>query len=165
MHRLSLLFALVLLACARPAPAPQGGPYRPVEAPIYSNAVLDPARLVGDWQQVAGFGAAACAPGQVSIRETGAGLGIHYRLCQSGSAVAAAGPMVPVGPGRFDVPGQPGPWWVLWADADDRTLVIGTPGGEIGFILNRGDFPPDRLAAAKEILDWNGYDLGRLHVY
>lgn len=165
MHRLTVLLALVLAACAAPAPEPQGGPYRPPAAPIYSNAVLDPARLEGDWRQVAGFGAAACAPGQVSIRAQGAGLHIRYRLCQQGRERAGAGPMLPAGPGRFEVPGQPGPWWVLWADADDRTLVIGTPGGEIGFILDRGEIPADRLVAAHEILDWNGYDLRRLHVY
>jgi apolipoprotein D and lipocalin family protein len=54
---------------------------------------------------------------------------------------------------------------VLWADADYRTLVIGTPDGSFGFILNRGGFPADRLKAAREILAWNGYDLTQLVVY
>ena len=54
-------------------------------------------------------------------------------------------------------------WWVLWVDADYRTLAVGTPDGRFGFILNRdGALPPDRLAAAREILEWNGYDLARL---
>ena len=47
-----------------------------------------------------------------------------------------------------------------------RTLVIGTPSGEMGFILNRdGRLPADRLAAAREILEWNGYDLERLQTF
>jgi apolipoprotein D and lipocalin family protein len=54
-------------------------------------------------------------------------------------------------------------WWVLWVDADYRTLVVGTPSGSFGIILNRtADLPPDRLAAARDVLAWNGYDLTRL---
>lgn len=133
---------------------------------MYSNAVLDPSRLVGRWVQVADFATAsnACKPGGVEISRA-QGLQVAYRLCLSGAQVQGAGVMQPDGPGRFVVPGQPGPWWVLWADADYRTLVIGTPNGRLGFILNRdGALPADRLAAAREILDWNGYDLTRLRM-
>jgi len=144
------------------------GRYRDVAKPIYSNAQLDPQRLVGRWVQVAAFGpeASACKPGGVDITKAATGLKVVYRLCQSGSDIRGAGPMQPVGPGRFAVQNQPVPWWVLWADVDDRTLVIGTPSGQLGFILNRdGALPADRLAAAREILDWNGYDLARLQVF
>lgn len=139
--------------------------YRDAAKPIYSNAQLDPARLVGRWAQVADFGpeADACKPGGVDIMAAGSGLKLTYRLCQSGVDIRGAGAMTPAGPGRFAVQNQPGPWWVLWADVDYRTLVIGTPSGQIGFILNRdGALPADRLAAAREILDWNGYDLTQL---
>ena len=157
---------LLLSACAAAPLVPQGGPFRPADAPIYSNAVLDVPRLAGEWQQVAGFGPTGdCGPGQATISGGAAGLRVAYRLCQGGVMVADAGAMAPAGPGRFEVPGQPGPWWVLWADADYRTLVIGTPKGDFGFILNRGAFPSDRLVAAKDILDWNGYDLAKLTVY
>lgn len=156
---------LLLAACAKLAPEPQSGNYRPAAGPIYSNAVLDVTRLAGDWQQVAGFGPGCQATGRASIAPGASGLRIRYDLCQAGVMVTDAGGMQPVGPGRFAVPGQPGPWWVLWADADYRTLVIGTPDGSLGFILNRGAFPSDRLVAAKDILDWNGYDLGQLTVY
>ena len=48
--------------------------------------------------------------------------------------------------------------WVLWADADYRTLVIGTPSGRFGFVLNReAVLPPDRLLAVQDILRFNGY--------
>jgi apolipoprotein D and lipocalin family protein len=54
-------------------------------------------------------------------------------------------------------------WWLLWVDADLRTLVIGTPAGQFGMILNRDPvLPPDRAAAARDILAWAGYDLRRL---
>ncbi len=134
---------------------------------MYSNAVLEPSRLVGRWVQVADFStkSGSCAPGGVEVSKAAMGLAVAYRLCLSGNVVQGSGAMVPDGPGRFGVPGQPGPWWVLWADADYRTLVIGTPNGRLGFILNRdGALPPDRLVAAREILDWNGYDLRRLQM-
>ena len=49
----ALGLVLLLSACAAAPLVPQGGPFRPAEAPIYSNAVLDVPRLAGEWQQVA----------------------------------------------------------------------------------------------------------------
>lgn len=73
--------------------------------------------------------------------------------------------MVATKPGRFDLQGI-GPLWVLWADADNRTVVLGTPSGAYGFILNRDpSLPSDRLNAARDILAFNGYDVGKLDVY
>jgi apolipoprotein D and lipocalin family protein len=162
-----LIWLVLALAACTPTTTPVAlGRYRAPDAPIYSNAVLDLSRLQGRWQQVADFAnkATDCAPGGVDVSARN-GLQVTYRLCLSGQQIAGAGAMRPTGPGRFEVPGQPGPWWVLWADADYRTLVIGTPSGQLGFILNRdGALPPDRLAAAREILDWNGYDLTRLRL-
>lgn len=164
MYRMMVL--LLLAACAAPQKTVTLGRYRAPDAPIYSNAVLEVARLAGSWNQVATFGETkACKPGQAEITQSGGGLAIDYRICQSGNDMQGAGVMQPVGPGRFQVPGQPAPWWVLWADVDYRTLVIGSPDGRVGFILNRGGFPPDRVKAAREILDFNGYDLKRLVVY
>lgn len=168
MHRLSRAAALVLSVsllsnCVTKPPTPTGQ-YRDASAQIYSSAVLQPSRMAGRWQQVAGFGPqSGCKPGGVEISGK-AQLTAVWRLCLSGVEAKGAAPMLPTGPGRFDVAGQA--WWVLWADTDYRTLVIGTPSGGFGFILNRdARLPPDRLAAAKEILDWNGYDVDKLQVY
>ena len=69
------------------------------------------------------------------------------------------------GPGRFRISGLNEELWVLWADGDYRTLVFGTPSGNLGFILNRGGaISEDRVIAAREILDWNGYDLTALRL-
>ena len=161
-----LIAILLLAACAAPQKTVTMGRYRAADAPIYSNAVLEEPRLAGRWQQVATFGeAGSCKPGSAEITQTPSGMNIDYRLCQSGNDMQGAGPMQPVGPGRFQVPGQPAPWWVLWADVDYRTLVIGSPDGRVGFIINRGGFPADRIIAAREILDFNGYDLKRLVIY
>lgn len=167
MHRLRFpaplapLALLAVLAACTPAPVALQGGFRPAAAPIYSTVQLDAGRLAGDWRQVAGFGVpAGCRPGGATIRGTGA-LSAAFRLCLSGTEWQGSGAMQPAGPGRFVVAGRP--WWVLWADADYRTLVIGTPDGSFGFVLDRsGGISADRMKAAREILDWNGYDLSRL---
>lgn len=159
-----LIAVLLLSACVASPKTPEIGAFRKAGAPIYSSAVLQADRLEGRWVQVAGFGPEGCKPGGAEFSKTAQGMQIAYRLCGAGAA-QGAGALKPVGPGRFAVPGQPGPWWVLWADGDYRTLVIGTPDGSLGYVLNRGRFPSDRLKAARDILEWNGYDLGQMVVY
>lgn len=163
-----LLLILLLAACAPQATRIDG--FRS-QGPIYSNAVLDLTTLAGRWTQVAAFsatGAAGCAPGVAEFTAAPGGLILSGRLCLNGTNLSYRGPMAFTGPGRLTPAARaPRPldreWWVLWADTDLRTLVIGTPDGSFGFILNRGGaLPADRLVAAREILDWNGYDIGRL---
>lgn len=49
-------------------------------------------------------------------------------------------------------------YWILWADADRRTMAIGTPDGTFGFILDRErEGGEDRIAAARDIMEWMGY--------
>lgn len=164
MHRLiAFAAALCLFGCVAKMPNQVQGHYREASAPMYSSAVLDRSRLVGRWKQVAAFGpkGAACRPGGVDIKG-GASLAASFRLCLSGADQKGAGPMQPIGPGRFGIAGQE--WWILWADGDYRTLVIGTPSGGFGFVLNRGGaISADRMKAAREILEWNGYDLRQFH--
>lgn len=157
------IIALLLLAgCA--AGGPTGG-LRATNAAIYSSAVLEPGRMVGRWQQVGDFaqpGTAACKPGGAEILQGPNGLRVAARLCLAGKSTALSGALTPAGPGRFALAGQP-VWWVLWADSGYRSLVIGTPSGAFGFVLDRGaTLPPDRMGAAREVLDWNGYDLTKM---
>lgn len=162
-----LLTALVLLAACTPTTTRLDG-FR-AKGPIYSNAVLDMTTITGRWTQVAAFSArrGTCRPGGAEIARGATGLTLAARLCLNGREVTASGPLAITGPGRVTPAKAAQPldreWWLLWADADLRTLVIGTPDGSFGFILNRGGpLPPDRLTAAREILDWNGYDTARL---
>lgn len=171
MRRLSLAFCVGIAACA-PKSDPDGGSFRAVAAPIYSNAVFDLARIEGQWHQVAAFAgptATACRSGEAVFSPKAGGMQASYDLCLSGQTVEGAGVVNLTGPGRFAVSGSGGTaqdWWVLWVDEGYRTLVIGTPSGAFGFILNRGKaLPSDRLAAAREVLDFNGYDVGRLTSY
>lgn len=150
-----LVWVLALAACAARPVAVE--PVRDVSRQVYSIAGFDPARLAGDWVQVAGF-AAACSGGALRVAAV-----VSYDLClpsgrASGRALASAVP------GRFET--ADGALWVLWADADDRTLVLGGPDGRIGAVLNRGaEIPSDRMTAARDILTFNGYDVTRLVAY
>lgn len=167
MYRLiAVLLALALAGCAARAPAPQAG-FRKAGAPIYSIAGFDPARLPGRWAEVASFAPAGtrCRPGGVEITPGAAGLTASGRLCRAGAEVTRQGALTPTGPGRLTLAGEAEPLWVIWVDTDYRTLVIGTPSGRFGHILNRGGaLAPDRMAAAREILDWNGYDVTQLRL-
>jgi apolipoprotein D and lipocalin family protein len=165
MTALILLAAIMLLAgCAAGVTTLPG--YRQAAVPIYSNAVIAPADLAGDWTQVAGFAAGpGCDAGAVRIVPQGTGLAVAGRLCLGGDAVDVGGVYAVTGPGRIRQGTGP-EWWVIWADTNLRTLAIGTPDGRFGFILNKGaDLPGDRLRAAREVFDFNGYDVARLRVF
>lgn len=101
----------------------------------------------------------ALSPGLLSVVNT----------CRDGSGAVTErieGTAEIVGPGRLEVrfPSVArADYWVLWVDEGYRTAVVGMPSGRAGWILNREpQIPPDRLAAAREVLDFNGYDLSRL---
>lgn len=170
MLRLIICLFAFLAACA-PRGTADGGIYRVTSSPIYSNAAFDLARLDGTWNQVAAFAGPsqnACNPGAAEFRTTSGGMRVRYALCLSGRDVAGAGAIATTGPGRFAVSGRDGigqDWWVLWVDEGYRTMAIGNPSGTFGFILNRGRaLPSDRLQAAREVFDFNGYDTGKLVV-
>lgn len=174
MYRLIFATLLLLAACGGGREPDRRITFRDRAVPIYSNAVMTMGQLQGDWQQVAAFtaGRGGCAPGQVRFgAPQGAAIPLQADLCLNGAPARVAGLAQAPVPGRLIPPGAEGPgigqpWWVLWADVDLRTLVIGTPSGEMGFILNRGGpLPQDRLVAAREILEWNGYDLNRLQLF
>ena len=102
---------------------------------------------------------------EVRFASGSTGLRIDAVVCLAGQPATLAGELTQIGPGRFALPGLADPLWVLWADTDVRTIVIGTPSGRFGMILNReAHLPPDRMTAAREVLAWNGYDLDRLHL-
>ena len=167
--------ALTLTACAPRPPLPES--FRDAGAGLYSNAVLDPARIAGDWVQVAAFmppNAEACPPGKLRLTQT---TDTTYQaeadLClpslPRGTTRFAGLAEMPV-PGRItlsgaDPDGLGQPWWIVWVDVDYRTMAIATPSGRFGFILNRdGRLPADRQTAAREVFDWGGYDLTKLRL-
>ncbi|MCR8723668.1 lipocalin family protein [Frigidibacter sp. ROC022] len=149
---------LLVSACGFPGNGPHGSPRDP-DVPISSIALFEQSRLEGDWREVAGYPRGSAAAGV-------------YRITSGGAAISGPGRYLPVrgraplrrvGPGRLEVGREV--LWVLWVDADYRTLVLGSPDGQIGAVLNRGGpISSDRLEAARRVLDFNGYDLSRLEV-
>ena len=170
----ALPLILLLGACANTTPvSPFLQSYRDAGVPIASKADLDPARLAGRWYEIASYpvpfardcaGATAdYAPrpdGTIALRNTC--LGADGTVLRAIDGIAR-----PTGPGRLRVrlDGVPfgAPLWILWTDADYRVAVMGQPDGRAGWILARERaLRPDLKRAAREVLDFNGYDLSRL---
>ncbi|WP_341862771.1 lipocalin family protein [Gymnodinialimonas sp. 57CJ19] len=151
-----------------------GPSYRDESVTIASSANFDATRYVGRWYEVARYpnpfqedcpGAIADyalsdVPGVLTVTNT----------CLDASGQPSdtiTGSATDEGLGRLSVrlQGVPvaAPYWVLWVDEGYRTAVVGNPDGRVGWILNRDpDIPADRLTAAREVLDFNGYDLAQL---
>lgn len=161
----ALALAALLAACGRtPEPAPA---LRDTARPMYSSTSLDIGQLDGIWQQrgtVGGTG--SCSPGGLDLHLASEGVTGSWILCLGDDRRTGQGAVVATGPGRFTLPGLDDPVWVLWTDADNRTLVLGTPSGAFGLVLDRkGDIPDDRRKAAADVLAWNGYDAGLLRFW
>ncbi len=149
--------------------------YRDTTVPIASKALFEPARYLGTWYEVARFPVpfeAGCVGVTAEYGAIAENLISVKNTCrrEDGSIKSIIeGEAAIVGPGRLkvsfpSVPFGAADYWVLWVDEGYRTAVVGAPNGRSGWILNRDpDIPSDRLAAAKEILDFNGYDLSRLY--
>lgn len=170
MRQLNLALLLILAAClAACAPPPELASYRRVDANIYSRAAFDPAQMAGSWHEVAGFydpAVSGCSVGLTKVAALpGGGLRLGFDQCAGLGArtveaarAGAAGRFRPALKGRLAEP-----WWVLWVDEDYRAMLIGTPSGHFGAILSRTlPMRPDLFEAARQILDFNGYDLARL---
>lgn len=165
MHRVILALMMAVSACA--APAPPTIVFRAASVPIYSAAAFQPPQIAGRWNQVAGYQATArgkCAAGGLEFRPAPGGLAVDGVLCLNGVERPVSGLATPNGPGRLAMEGQED-WWILWVDSGYRTLAIGTPSGRFGFVLDRGAAAGDRLAAAREIFDFNGYVAGALRAF
>lgn len=162
--RLFAFFALVLLTAC-------GSTYRDREAPITSMAIFEPERYAGLWYEVASFPTpfqSGCTNTQADYGITDDGtLSVRNSCFRNGELSVIEGSARVVGPGRLEVrlDGVPfaADYWVLWVDDGYRTAVVGTPSGRAGWVLNRDPkIPADRLAAAEEVLRFNGYDVSQL---
>jgi apolipoprotein D and lipocalin family protein len=157
------LLCLLLTACV--------STYRDTDVGITSMAVFDPERYAGLWYEVASYPTPfqqGCTNTQAdyALKDDGT-LGVRNACFRDGSLSVIEGTATVSGPGRLKVrlDGVPfaADYWVLWVDEGYRTAVVGTPSGRAGWVLNREpSIPADRLAAAEEVLRFNGYDVGQL---
>ena len=165
MRQVMVAGLLLLAACGAKAPAPTGS-IRDPKVMITSAALFDPARFGGDWQ-VAMSATPRCGGAQQSWRWDGRGA---YALsgvdCTGAVPAVLQGRAVLTGPGGRMAPDKGygrEPIWVLWVDQDYRVAALGTPSGAWAVVLVRpGKGRGDLLAAAREVLDFNGYDLSRI---
>ena len=129
---------------------------------ISSAAAFDPLRFQGRWYEVAGFHSGKCAVGAVTFaKQVGPVMNVTEGPCEGVKPRQYQAAIS--GPGRLSPSDGSAPLWVLWVDEGYRTAVIGTPSGSFGYVLNRTrDIPADRVKAAREVLDFNGYDTAKL---
>lgn len=180
MRALVFAAAVALTACV---PGPDGGPavplfavYRDTTVPIASKALFEPDRYLGLWYEVARYPnvfqrGCVNVTAVYGLRDDGLISVLNSCGSADGEPVRTIdGTAEIVGPGRLvvrfaSVPFVAGDYWVLWVDEGYRTAVVGNPDGTSGWILNRDPvIPVDRLNAAREILDFNGYDLSQLEM-
>ncbi|KZY46614.1 hypothetical protein A3731_09165 [Roseovarius sp. HI0049] len=149
----------MLVACST---GPETGTIRDPDARISSQVNVTADRLAGDWHIRTGWPGTSDLVGTLSLAQSGNAL----TLTLTGTAVK--GPveatLTPLGQGRFRAGNTEtfgdSPLWVLWMDADNRTAAIGTPDGRYGWIMDRtATGGADRITAAREIMEWMGYDL------
>ena len=154
------------------APAPTLPVFRAMSAPIASQTDVTAARMAGEWV----------------IRQTFSGptgpRALRFMLSDKGDLFFSEVSgfcdndicaetetlylMEPVGPGRWKTQSPSGTLpdedlWVMWMDFDSRTAAIGNPSGEFGWIMDKNPTGGgDRITAARDIMEWFGYDLSRL---
>ncbi len=145
--------AFGLLACTQtPVPNVQIGLRNPT-VPLGGTSRFDRNRFAGDWQTVACLG--SC---ENVVRYVVATDGVFLRETADKSTpylISAPGVLRPMGGGETLV--------VMWVDEGFRTAAVGDADGRWAAILNRSRKPAaDRIQAATEILDFNGWDVSQL---
>lgn len=169
---LGLAIALLLAGCdAALDRAPEGRTsYRNQATPIGVTSRFDAARFGGLWQ------VRAVLPETETFQELAlveSAAGAHLRIAadacdQAGICGRVAETLATrrEGKGRYIVTMLDGVQrrvWVLWVDEGFRTAVLGNPEGTFAWIIDRKrSGGGDRIAAAREILDFNGYDVTQL---
>lgn len=168
------LCCAALTACApEPAQKPPADVFRNTGAQIASQTDVTAERMAGGWYIRQRFASEAGPVYRMSLVALPGGVLEMSELigdcvddmCNEQEIVVL---LRPAGPGRWVADGpQPllpeGELWVMWMDYDSRTAAIGTPSGEFGWIMDKNPRGGgDRITAARDIMDWFGYNLRRL---
>ncbi|MGC1495869.1 MAG: lipocalin family protein [Sulfitobacter sp.] len=161
------VLALGMAACSAPASKPGNG-YRDTSALIGATSRFALGRFAGAWtvreyfpteQRLNNFDVILESGGTFTWVETTG----QASLGQDAEQNATLGTIT--GQGRFRLDWDDKDYWILWVDEGFRTAVIGTPNGQFGYIVDRSRTGgADRIKAAREILDFNGYDVSKLRV-
>jgi apolipoprotein D and lipocalin family protein len=169
MKIVALAAALALSACAPFLPS-----NRWVGAPMFVVSNLDAGQLTGTWYEVASFptsfqeGCYATTATYTALPDGRIGVLNQCRvLGEPGVVRQISGTAEVVGPGRLRVrlDGVPLPanYWVLGLSQDGRTLIVGNPSRQGGWVLRRDPgVTPEQLDAARAVFERNGYDIAAL---
>ena len=166
------LVALGACAAELPTPLPVSPIYRDQTALIGVTSRFDEKKFGGVWYVRAGFDRDI---GRMAFRIIDGPNGSVMRLgafvCDPAGVCGDYSEDLPLtrqGKGQFRVQmtnGQTRDIWVLWVDEGFRTAVLGNKAGDFGWIVDRSTKGgADRIKAAGEILDFNGYDIRQLKV-
>ena len=153
-RRVATLLVCVVVAACGEAPVPQipiG--YRNPTAPLGGTSRFDQRRFAGEWHAAACLGPCdsrvryVAAPNGILIRDAG-GSETPFR-------VSAPGILRQIDTDQTLV--------VMWIDEGFRTAVVGNADGRWAVVLDRQrPAGADRVEAATEILDFNGWDVSQL---
>lgn len=126
---------------------------------------FDAARFAGAWQVVESY-TPGCAGTGMAWAAAGGGFALTGTDCTGAAPAPLDAAARMVGPGARIEAGRAfggDPVWVLWVDQDYRVAALGTPSGRWAMIVARpGAAGADLLAAARDVLAFNGYDLAQL---
>lgn len=153
-HRWAVFCAMLLVMACADVPDDRSGQaiaLRNPTVPIGAILRFELAKLDGDWTVQSGAGG-PWALTEFSVSQGGA-------LWRENDGRTAR--IVPRATGILRLTyddGSERDVWVLWTDPDHHTLALGNPEGGFGFIATRaGRFRADQVAAAGQVLDFNGY--------
>ncbi|MEP2642718.1 lipocalin family protein [Roseobacter sp.] len=154
-----------VLGVASCAP-PMGVGFRDTSVPITATTRFTPDAFAGVWHVVAQYPSGLfpdCAGQTWFVDPKTAAFTV---ACDGVPAYSATAQVDPRGVIQLQTPPL-GPstrgLWVMWMDEDAQTAVVGTPSGELGWIINRSAaLRSDRFVAAREIMAFNGYDVQNL---
>ncbi|WP_370400831.1 hypothetical protein [Sulfitobacter sp. JB4-11] len=149
---LAVSTALLLGACAAPL-SEQKTDLRNPDAILAGTTRFDKVRFAGDWQTLACIGACADASTYVVATDDA-----YVRVAgdgQTGFDVTAPGVLRERGGGQTLV--------VMWVDDGFRTAAVGDAAGTWAAVIDRArPGSADRIRAATEILDFNGWDVSQM---
>ncbi|KIN63959.1 Lipocalin-like protein [Sulfitobacter noctilucicola] len=147
--------AMFLVGCtAEPLPEIEIGLRNPT-VPLGGTSRFEAGRFAGDWQTVRCLG--EC---ERSVTYQVATDGVFLR--RAGDTLTAYS--VPA-PGILREMGGDSTLVVMWVDEGFRTAAVGDADGRWAAVLGRSrKTAPDRVKAATEILDFNGWDIAKMQV-
>ena len=150
--RLPPLLGLLLAGCVTAS----GPSYRDVTLPLSITSRIAPDLWEGTWHL------RATTPGAGQVTEFRFD---EARITPNCAPACGTGwKVTPIDTNRWqltETTGQTRELWLIWIDDSGRTAALGEPMGRYAWVLDRSPKGGlDRIKAAREILDFNGYDAG-----